>query len=207
MAPECKPEVAPMPVDIARYSPGGTRARDRVLFVGRLNQQKGLAHALRALPLMPSSVFLDVVGDGKDRASLEALAAELGIARRITWHGQTAQEDLPRHYRSAAALVVPSIDEGLGLVAAEALLCETPVVAFRSGGLTDVVEHERTGILVSPGDDAALAAALGRVLTRPEDAAKLARAGRLSALSAFSPEVVARRYSGIYKDTLATHAA
>ena len=207
MAPECSPEVAPMPVAVARYTPGGRRVRDRLLFVGRLNQQKGLAHALQALSLMPSSVFLDVVGDGKERSKLEALAAELGVGGRITWHGQTPQEDLLRHYRSAAVLVVPSIDEGLGLVAAEGLLCETPVVAFRSGGLTDVVEHERTGFLVSPGDHGALASAIGRVLAHPEEAARLARAGRISALSAFSPEVVARRYSGIYRDTVVTHAA
>lgn len=191
--------VAPMPAATERFTPGGSRPEDRFLFVGRLNAQKGLGLALRAMAHLPRAT-LDVVGDGPDRESLGQLANDRGVAERIVWHGQLAQGEIADFYRSATALVVPSTDEGLGLVAAEALLCETPVIAFRSGGLPDVIEHERTGLLVQPGDEQALAAAMQRILDRPSEARTMAEAGRASAMAAFSPEAVARRYAGIYRD-------
>lgn len=91
------------------------------------------------------------------------------------------------------------MDEGLGLVAVEAQLCETPVVAFASGGLIDVVEHGVTGLLVEQRDPAALAAAVGSLLARPDRGASLGRAGRERALSQFAPQVAARRYLDIYR--------
>jgi glycosyltransferase involved in cell wall biosynthesis len=111
---------------------------------------------------------------------------------------------LPALYRSAVALVVSSIEEGLGLVAVEALLCETPVVAFASGGLTDVVEHGVTGLLVQHRDPRALASAIGTLLDLPDRGASLGHAGRTRVLSQFSPDAVARRYRDIYESARAT---
>jgi glycosyltransferase involved in cell wall biosynthesis len=110
-------------------------------------------------------------------------------------------------YQRAAAVVIPSIDEGLGLVAVEALLCETPVVAFDSGGLRDVIQHEKTGLLVKPGDSGALANALDDLLARDGRGSGLGRAGRLYALSAFAPESAARRYAEIYRQVLGANAS
>jgi glycosyltransferase involved in cell wall biosynthesis len=84
----------------------------------------------------------------------------------------------------------------------EAQLCETPVVAFASGGLIDVVEHGVTGMLVEQRDPAALAAALRAVLARPDRGTALGRAGRDHALSHFDPAVAARRYVDIYRAAL-----
>ena len=130
-----------------------------------------------------------------------------GIASRVTWYGQVAQTELPDLYRKAAAVVVPSVDEGLGLTAVEALLCETPVVAFDSGGLRDVIQHEKTGLLVRPGDRAALAKTLDDLLGRDGNGAQLGKAGRLYALSAFAPESAARRYAEIYRQVLGGNAS
>ena len=94
------------------------------------------------------------------------------------------------------------MDEGLGLVAVEALLSETPVVAFASGGLTDIVLHERTGLLVPPGDTAALAAALDQLLRRSDHGAALGAAGRQHALATFSSEAAALRYAALYRSAL-----
>ncbi|HEY2027320.1 MAG TPA: glycosyltransferase [Gemmatimonadaceae bacterium] len=200
-----RPIVAPMPVAIHLFSPGqGGLARERLLFVGRLTQQKGLDLLLRALALGSSSIGLDVVGDGPERAALMDLAETLGIAPRVRWLGTQPPEALPTLYRSAVALVVASIEEGLGLVAVEALLCETPVVAFASGGLTDVVVHGVTGLLVEHRDPRALASAIGALLDLPDRGASLGHAGRTRVLSQFSPEVVARRYHDIYESARAT---
>jgi glycosyltransferase involved in cell wall biosynthesis len=199
------PIVAPMPVAVDLFTPGGAdRPPDRLLFVGRLNAQKGLELLLHALSRLPDqTITLDVVGDGENREALTTLATALGVGDRIRWHGQVAQPRLADFYRGATALVVPSVGEGLGLVAVEAQLCGTPVVAFDSGGLPDVVQHDRTGILVENVDAGALAAALGSLMQRPDRGAALGAAGRLHALATFAPESVARRYADIYRSAIA----
>jgi glycosyltransferase involved in cell wall biosynthesis len=208
LAPGVHPTVAPMPVATDRFAPGSSRNGQHLLFVGRLNDQKGVDHLLHALASMKTpAASLDIVGDGPNREALKQLAQQLGVASRIRWHGQLSQSELPPLYQRAAAVVITSIDEGLGLVAVEALLCETPVVAFDSGGLRDVIQHEKTGLLVKPGDRAALARALDDLLARDGRGSQLGRAGRLYALSAFAPESAARRYAGIYRQVLGANAS
>jgi glycosyltransferase involved in cell wall biosynthesis len=199
MSPELKVAVEPMPVDASLFSPGtDTRSADRMLFVGRLNKQKGIALLLQALTASKSGVLLDVVGEGEDLAELQSRARAMGIADRVRWLGAKSQQQLVPLYRGAAAVVIPSEDEGLGLVAVEAQLCETPVIAFRSGGLVDVVADGQSGVLTPPGDVIALAAAIDATLARADKGAALGRAGRAAALARFSPDIVAAHYASIY---------
>jgi len=207
LVPTVRPVVAPMPVSTDLFEPGDSRDGQRLLFVGRLNSQKGVDHLLHALSEMKTKASLDIVGDGPDREDLVRLARDLGLTPRVRWHGQVPQSKLPELYRHAAAVVVPSVDEGLGLSAVEALLCETPVVAFDSGGLRDVIQHEKTGLLVQPGDRAALAKTLDNLLSRDGHGAQLGKAGRLYALSTFAPESAARRYAEIYRQVLGGNAS
>jgi len=81
------------------------------------------------------------------------------------------------------------------------------VIAFDSGGLRDVIQHEKTGLLVKAGDDAALAKALDELLSRNGRGSELGKAGRLYALSTFAPESAARRYAEIYRQVLARNAS
>jgi len=199
-----RPIVAPMPVATDLFGPGGQRQTDRLLFVGRLNKQKGIETLLHAVSRLARPIHLDVVGDGDDRDALQELARALGIADRVHWHGALPQPRLADFYRGATALIVPSVGEGLGLVAVEAQLCETPVIAFDSGGLPDIVQHDRTGILVGTIDAAALAAAITSLLDRPDRGAALGAAGRLHALATFAPESVAKRYTDVYKSAIAS---
>lgn len=194
--------VAPMPVATELFTPGGVRAADRLLFVGRLTAQKGIVALIDALARMRHGVTLDVVGDGPLREELANRVRQLGVGDRVHFLGSLPQPQLVELYRRSTALVVPSTDEGLGLVAVEAQLCETPVVAYESGGLTDTVQHDRTGLLVPPGDAGALAAALDGLLDRPDRGADLGRAGRMVALAGFAPESAARRYAGIYRSVV-----
>ena len=196
-------DVAPMPVDVARFTPGGPPPAGRLLFVGKLDEQKGSEWLLRALPLMRATASLDlVVAPGADEAPARALAASLGVAGRLRWHGQVAPDRLAELYREATIVVVPSIEEGLGLVAVEAQLCGRPVVGFESGGLRDVVADGETGRLVPPRDSAALARALDELLERPDRGAALGAEGRRRALERFAPEAVARRHLAIYRAAL-----
>jgi glycosyltransferase involved in cell wall biosynthesis len=196
------PRVAPMPADVELFSPGGNRAATRLLFVGRLTPQKGADVLLRSLAELPHDISLDIVGDGVDADALRRLAVSLDIATRIRWHPPVPQSRLVDFYRAATALVVPSVEEGLGLVAVEAQLCETPVVAFDSGGLRDVVVDGETGVLVRHVSATALAGALHDLLRRPDRGASLGRAGRFRALEKFAPGPVARRYVAIYQEAI-----
>jgi glycosyltransferase involved in cell wall biosynthesis len=203
MAPaQPPPIVAPMPAATDIFSPAGVRDPSRLLFVGRLNAQKGIETLLRGFALLRQSAALDIVGGGDREDALRRMASSLGIADRVTWHGPVPQQELAPLYRRAGVLVVPSREEGLGLVAVEGQLCETPVVAFDSGGLRDIVQDQRTGVLVADQTAEALASALNTVMAAPDYAQRLGRAGRESALATFAPEAVARRYSVIYRDAL-----
>jgi len=201
------PQVAPMPAATDLFFPAGERDVNRLLFVGRLNAQKGIEVLLRAVAESRHAPTLDIVGAGDDASSLRAVASSLGIAERVTWHGALPQTALPTLYRRAAALVVPSRDEGLGLVAVEAQLCETPVIAFNSGGLPDVIAPDRTGVLVRDFTPEGLAHAIDTLLDNRAQAASLGQAGRRAALDVFSPDAVARKYTRLYRDALAASTA
>jgi glycosyltransferase involved in cell wall biosynthesis len=203
MAGGLKVQVEPMPVNIGLFSPGAAaRSTDRFLFVGRLNEQKGITLLLRAMAETKSGASLDIVGDGDDRVALEAGARTLGLGTRVRWLGSQTQEQLVPLYRHATAVVIPSEGEGLGLVAVEAQLCQTPVIAFRSGGLTDVITDGVTGLLSPPGDIDALASAMDSLIARADTGAALGRAGRDAALARFAPDVVGRHYATLYGSVL-----
>jgi glycosyltransferase involved in cell wall biosynthesis len=201
IAAQFDPAVIPMPVNTQLFKPdpSASRARDEILYVGRLNEQKGLRFLLAAVARMRQTVRLAVVGEGRDEAALRAQAESLGIANRVTWHGQLPRESLVGLYQRASAVAMPSLDEGLGLVAVEAQLCGTPVVAFASGGIVDLITDGESGLLVPARDESALAAALDRVVADQELFATLSSGGRIRALMHFSPDTVGAQYALLYR--------
>lgn len=204
LVPDARPVVAPMPIKPDLFHPGGPRESHRLLFVGKLNRQKGIEHLLQALAIMRAKPMVDVVvGVGSAPADIGSLAQTLGVADQLHWLPLLPQSELAGYYRSCTALVMPAVEEGLGLVAAEALLCETPVIAFASGGLPDLIRNGETGLLVAPGNIAALAEALDDLLARADRGAALGIAGRRAMLATFSPEAVARRYAALYRAAVA----
>ena len=204
IAPGVEPVVAPMPVDPSLFAPRtGAAPRDRLLFVGKLNEQKGIAHLLRALAAMRAKPTLDiVVGPGSDEGPMRSLAVQLGIEQQLVWHPLMPQAELAKLYRGMTALVAPMVGEGLGLIAIEAALSGLPVIAADSGGLRDIVVDGATGALVPPADARALASALDALLARPDQGAALGAAGRQHALGAFSPDTVAKRYAQLYRSSV-----
>ncbi len=201
LVPAAHPVVAPMPIKPDLFHPGGSREPARLLFVGKLNQQKGIEYLLRALAVMRSHATVDViVGVGSAPEDIGSLAQSLGVANRLHWLPLLPQAKLAEYYRSCTALIMPAVDEGLGLVAAEALLCETPVIAFASGGLTDLIRNGETGVLVPTGDVTALARAIDDLLSRADRGAALGVAGRRATLAAFGPQAVAARYAALYRE-------
>jgi len=203
MAPEATISVAPMPAEVSLFRDANVpRVPGRFLFVGRLNAQKGLADLLDALAWTPPTASLDVVGEGEDGPALRARAASLGVGGRVHWRGQLSRAAIADCYRAAQATVMPSREEGLGLVAVESALCRTPVIAYLSGGLPDVVSPEWGGTLVAPGDIRGLAEAMRRRMEDPEGAVGHGAAARAHMLDRFSPSAVAATYREVYRDAI-----
>lgn len=153
--------------------------RWRLLVVGRIDPRKGVDVALRALARLPPQAALSVVGRGDDEhlAELRALAAELGVAERVTF-GVQARSELAATYAAADCLLFPPVwEEPFGLVPLEAMACGTPVVTTGTGGQAALLAHERDCLVVPPGDDAALAAAVERLAADPALRRRLVEAG------------------------------
>ncbi len=206
-APECadRIRVAPMPVDETLFSPGGG-PRTELLFVGRLDGQKGADLALRALAELrgpAAELPLRLVGSGPLEPDLHRLAKELGIAARLHWESDLTQDELADRYRRAAALLVPGSHEGLGLVAVEGQLSGAPVVAAASGGLLDVVDDGSSGWTFPPGEPSALARVVEEVAGHPAGAAERAETGRRAAAERFGAPAAARAYAALYAEVLA----
>ena len=138
--------------------------------VGRLRQEKGQIFLLEAfakvVKLHPSAILL-LVGDGPDREVLEFSAKRFGIESRTHFAGRCEPEEVIRWLAVMEVVAIPSLFEGFGLVAAEAMAAGKPVVASAVDGLTEVGVDGRTGMLVPPGNPMALADALSHLLNNP----------------------------------------
>ena len=206
-------EVIPYTAQLAAPTNPPTRdaSQKSILFVGRLIERKGVRYLVQALGMLRSRMDarLDIIGDGPERPCLEQLARELGLDGVVAFRGRVSDEELRRAYAGSDAFVLPSVldarqdTEGLGVVLLEAMNYSVPVIASDIGGITDIVEHEQTGLLVPPGDEVALAAALTRVLGDRALARKLGDAGRERLRNEFSWDHIVARWEGVYARALA----
>jgi glycosyltransferase involved in cell wall biosynthesis len=196
--------------DLRRFSPGenGSRPDSRfgpnMIFACRqLFPRKGIRFLLEAgAALKPQFPDLKIVvaGDGFERPDLMRLADELGIASDVTFLGWVPNADLPQYYRAAAISVIPSLEEGFGIPAAEAMGCEVAVIASDAGGLPEVVEDGVTGLVVPRGDARALAQAMGSLLADPQRRRRMGLAGRERALRLFDWDRSAQQFEEIYRE-------
>jgi glycosyltransferase involved in cell wall biosynthesis len=188
---------------------GGPAANENILgFVGRLVDQKGCDVLIEAMPKVLAHhphTRLRVVGDGPDRARLEALSRRLDVARAVDFVG----------YRPTSAalladvdiVVVPSRYEPFGIVAVEAMASGRPVVASAVGGLAEIVDGGKTGLLVPPGDPDRLAGALTQLLDQPDARLSMGRAAKQRVAERFSPQTSIRAYAEEYRRLAPRRAA
>ena len=192
--------ITPMPLALGR-SADPDAAHHGAIFVGRLTKQKSVHHLLEALSILKregAGLDLTIVGDGPERIALKAQAMALGL--NVTFTGFIAPELVAGHLRDKRVFILPAIDEGLGLVVAEALTQGVPVVATRSGGIPDLLNDPDAGILVPPANPAAMALAIRNVVKEDRFKVGAWRAGRILA-ERLSPERVAEGFEKIYLGT------
>jgi glycosyltransferase involved in cell wall biosynthesis len=169
--------------------------------VGRLEEQKGHAYLLQALPLVLTAMgeaTLLLAGDGRLRESLERQARELGVEPQVKFLG--TRRDMPLVYRALDVFVLPSLWEGLPLALLEAMGAGLPVVASRVGGAPEVVRDGVNGRLTPPGDVPALAEAIAELARRPEQRAALGEAARDTVREHYSREAMLKKLADLYQE-------
>ncbi|MFJ3444861.1 glycogen synthase [Streptomyces sp. NPDC086081] len=205
-------------IDTSLYRPDhGTDALDRigldrsrpyVLFVGRITRQKGVPHLLRAVRDIDPAAQVVLCAGAPDTPEIDRefreLFAELSEVRDgVFWIPKMLpRPEVIQLLTHAALFVCPSVYEPLGIVNLEAMACGTPVVASAVGGIPEVVDDGRTGLLVPAGDgfEAGLARAMDTVLGDPAAARRMGEAGRERAVGEFGWDAVARRTVRLYEE-------
>lgn len=175
----------------------------RVLFIGRLEGRKGIDVLLEVIPRLVRrhpKIHFDIVGndtipgpDGKTtyRSAFEA-ATPAEVLAHVSFYGQVSEEQLRGFYRSCDIFVAPSRFESFGQVLVEAMIYSKPTVACRAGGMTEIVEPGKTGLLAEPGDPVSLQCCLEHLITDSALRRSLGETGRVRYERHFSPEAAAQ---------------
>jgi glycosyltransferase involved in cell wall biosynthesis len=180
-------------VDPSYLESKASSARPTVCFVGRLVSVKGVHVLIQAMKSIvdriPQSRLL-IAGEGPERASLEKLTRELQLTASVEFLGHVPNEALDSLWKVSHVLAVPSLwEEPFGIVAIEGLAAGIPVVATRGGALEEIVEDQRNGFLVNPGDAQELADKLYNVLRDTQMAERMGKYGRDTVIKKFNRQV------------------
>ena len=180
-------------------------ATGRLIHAGRLGHEKNVDVVIRAFARVADrfpDITLDIVGDGPAREGLERLAARLGLAGRVRMRGFMDRHLLGRLYREYDLFVTASTIETQGIVLLEAMAAGLPVVGVDALALPELVQHERNGLIVAPGDEAAFGHAMARLLDDQAERSRFGAACRED-VQAHALDAVAGRLERIYTETAA----
>jgi glycosyltransferase involved in cell wall biosynthesis len=192
--------VIPNGVDLAVFSDrGGSNRLRTVVTVANLRPEKSHETLIAAAASLADShpeLRYQIVGDGPRRGELEALAVARGVADRVQFLGH--REDVPAILAAADAFVLPSRSEAFPNGAIEAMAAGLPVIASAVGGLVDLIDHGRTGLLTAPGDSASLASALQYLIDDRERAMAIGRAARAEVQRRYSFDRMIAAFEDLY---------
>lgn len=197
-------------IEAKRPKPRQAGETPRILFVGRLDERKGLRYLLEAMPMMlqQQAVELRVVGKGILEEDLTAQCHKLGLDNQVRFLGFVTKDELAEEYASCDVFVLPAIvdskgdTEGLGIVMIEALAHGKPVIASEVGGIPDVIRDGETGILIPEKRPEAIAAAVLHTLENPDYAAQIGQAGLNDIQHRFSWKRILPKWQGIFHRAL-----
>lgn len=200
--------VIPNGVDLASFADGGPPRPVRTMItVANLRPEKNhetLLAALARLVGQHPELRVRIVGDGPRRAELEAVTRTLKLQDHVEFLGH--RDDVPALLQQADVFVLPSRSEAFPNSAIEAMAAGLPVVASAVGGLLDLIEDGRTGVLIPPGDPEQLAAALRRLMANPALAATIGQTARAEVQRRYSFDRMVTAFERLYVDTLRTRA-
>lgn len=209
-----KTTVVPNPIDSQLFAPNSHihPVPNQVLCIARPRPLKGLKVLAQAIPLvwaiLPETRFSFVgAAMGRTNESVDvAFRAELGdlVAHpQVEIVSPLPRTKMPTFYHAASICVVPSLWEGFGYVCAEAMACGKPVIASRVGGLAEMIEDDKSGVLVTPGNPVELAQAIIELLQNPSRCKALGAAARHSIEEVYSTPVIVKRMEDLYQKVIA----
>lgn len=189
-------------VDPDIFSPARESDPPTVLSVGNLIPTKGHALLLRAYARIAGSIAsrLEIIGDGAERARLAQLATQLRISTKVSFHGRQSRTFVAEAMRNCSVFALPSSYEGLGCVYLEAMACAKPTIGCLEQGIDEVIEHGRTGMLISPGSEDELCESLLALLQNRELRRRMGVAARNTIHQRFTVEHQARQLANIYRE-------
>ncbi len=185
----------------------------RIVSVGRLIEFKGFQHLIESVAILKQrgiEVEARIIGEGPMREELAAQIVSAGVTSNVHLLGVRSQEQLKRELAEAHLFVLPSIVDRKGAsdilptVITEAMACRLPVVSTKIAGIPEMVDHDQTGILVEPGDAAAMADAIALLAADPAKRKALGEAGRKRSESLFALSVTAGELGASFKDAVAS---
>ena len=181
--------------------------REFILSVGRLAEKKGIKYLIMAMDNVVKKfpeAKLVIVGDGPERNNLEILAKKLNLGKNVIFVGRVENKYLPEFYSTADLFAGPSIvtksgdTEGLGVVFLEALASGTCVVGNNIGGIPDIIENNKTGILVRQKDSKQLANAIIKLLSNPKLRKNLALNGQKKVKKIYSWDLIGKQFNELF---------
>ncbi|MCP4137465.1 MAG: glycosyltransferase family 4 protein [bacterium] len=184
---------------------GAKKKKNSVLFVGNVeDRKKGIAYLLRAISLTKNKVHLTIVdGGAPNRNYVPRWIEKFGVNDRVTFTGKIPIETLVELYSQTEIAVAPSLYEGFGFPAAEAMACEVPVISSTGGALPEVVgEHLKTGYLVPPRDAQAIADGIDYLVENPVERDRMGKAARKRVLDVFTWENAAKQMVDSYQEAV-----
>lgn len=190
--------------NVSRDSAGSNQS-PYILCVAMHNEKKGIDVLLRAFALVRDrdpELRLVLAGDGPLRSGLEEIAASLKIADKVDFLGQQGRTQVANLLHACEVFVLPSRSEPFGIVLVEAMACKKPIVATTAGGIPEIIENRRNGILVRPNDDNALAEALVTVLKDSDLRHQLAENGHATLRERFRVEHTGSAYEALFAEIL-----
>lgn len=197
--------VIPNGVNISQFPVGSKEGRkNQLIFVGSLIERKGVSYLIQAMASLVAAqpdIQLVIVGEGKDRSLLEELASKLGLQENVVFMGTQSQEKVSELMRESRLFILPSIEEGQGVVLVEALASGTPCIGSRVGGIPDVITPD-VGNVVDAGDVQGLSAAIESFLI-DDDLWEMASANaRIRAETHYDWNSLAEKMIGIYQSVI-----
>ena len=197
-------EVVPLGVEPTRVVPNELRDHPhpfRLVCAGRLAPVKGhlvLLDALDEVRRSHQDVVLHLAGDGPERGSLERRVQARGLESHVVFEGLLNQTALEALYRRSDAFVLASFAEGVPVVLMEAMAMGIPCIATWVNGVPELIEPDRDGLLVAPGDPSGLARAIMELITNADLRQRLGRAGRAKVLDAYDIDVNVKKLAEVF---------
>jgi glycosyltransferase involved in cell wall biosynthesis len=199
-----KIHVVPPPIEYPLYETFPLRQPEKLFFVGRLHQDKGVDLLIRAMKHLPERFQLQIVGDGPERQSLENLAEALSLTQRVSFGGYK-ESVISLLHENAGMLIVPSRTEGLGRVILEAFAAGVPVVATDTGGIGEIVSDRESGYLISsPPNPESIANAILRAAGEQQEWGSIINRG-LEVLARYSKSQVIEQTEVVMRSLFSTN--